>query len=74
MRGHRTEHHGPHAADFADVVGTTSCALAADRIATCAYPRATVPHAYLGRVTDVRCAGPFDGVLRARCRDLALTP
>jgi hypothetical protein len=60
MYGDWVEYHGPHAADFADLVGTSFYAQAADRIGTYAYPQTNVLHAYLNRVTDVRYAGLFD--------------
>ncbi|MFC0064053.1 hypothetical protein ACFFQW_09685 [Umezawaea endophytica] len=60
MYGDWIEYHGPRAEEFADVVGTSFYAQAADRIATYAYPQANVLHAYLNRVTDVRYAGLFD--------------
>ena len=58
--GDWVEYHGPNAEDFADVVGTSFYAQAADRIGTYAYPQTNVLHAYLNRVTDVRYAGLFD--------------
>ncbi|MEU5695138.1 hypothetical protein [Actinosynnema sp. NPDC020468] len=60
---------GPHAADFADVVGATFYGRFAERLARYAYPQRAILSAYLNKVTDVRYAGLFDRPLPYRPAD-----
>lgn len=60
LYGSWVEYHGPHAANFAEVVAATFYAQLGDRLSRLDYPQRNVLGAYLARVVDVRYAGLFD--------------
>lgn len=60
MYGNWISYHGPHAEQFADVVGGSFYGQFASRLSGFDYPQRNVLNAYLGRVMDVRHAGLFD--------------
>jgi hypothetical protein len=65
--GSWVEYHGPHAADFEEVVGASFYAQLGGRLSRYDYPQRNVLAGYLARVTDVRYAGLFDRPLPWRC-------
>ncbi|WP_447003966.1 hypothetical protein ACRAKI_30670 [Saccharothrix isguenensis] len=54
------EYHGPHAADFDELVAASFYGQFGDRLSRYDYPQRNVLAAYLARVADVRYAGLFD--------------
>ncbi|ASW57793.1 hypothetical protein CIK06_17395 [Plantactinospora sp. KBS50] len=66
MYGGWVEYHGPGAADFAEVAGSSFYAQFGSRLRRYAYPQENVLGAYLGRVTEVRYTGLFDRPLPYR--------
>ncbi|WP_223884255.1 hypothetical protein [Micromonospora craniellae] len=66
MYGSWIEYHGPGAADFAELAGTSFYAHFGDRLSRYDYPQQNVLGVYLGRVTDIRYAGLFDRPLPYR--------
>jgi hypothetical protein len=66
MYGNWISYHGPHADQFADVVGGSFYGQFASRLSGFDYPQRNVLNAYLGRVVDVRYAGLFDRPLPYR--------
>ena len=63
MYGWWIEYHGPFADEVSDVVAASFYGQFGDRISGYAYPQENVLNAYLGRLTDVRFAGLFEGPL-----------
>lgn len=60
MYGNWIGYYGPHAGEFADVVGAGFYARFGDRLSLYAYPQDNVLGAFLNEVTNVRYAGLFD--------------
>lgn len=60
MYGNWIGYYGPHAGEFADIVGAGFYARFGDRLSTYAYPQDNVLGVYLNEITDVRYAGLFD--------------